>query len=110
MIDYVGQIAIDFDENLDLGLDNHNPLRPSITIDHVENLFIDGEPETIRRSTFPRIEDFQFMSWKSKSKKRSFKKKLKKIVREANELYQEIGREEDQESESLEHEMFEDRM
>ena len=110
MIDYVGQIAMDFDENLDLGLDNHNPLRPSIAIDHVQNLFIDGEPDTIRRRTFPRIEDFSFVSWKSKSKRRSFKKKLKKIVKEANELYQGMQQEEDQEPESLEGEMFEDRM
>ena len=110
MIDYVGQIAMDFDENLDLGLDNHNLLRPSIAIDHVQNLFIDGEPNLITRSTFPRIEDFQFVSWKSKSKRRSFKKKLKKIVREANELYQGMLVEEDYEGESLKEEIFEDRM
>ena len=110
MFDYVGQIAMDFDENLDLGLDNHNPLRPGISIDHVQNLFIDREPDTIRRRTFPRIEDFSFVSWKSKSKRRSFKKKLKKIVKEANELYQEMRQEEVHEGESLDEEMFEDRM
>ena len=110
MFDYVGQIAMDFDENLDLEIDNHNPFRPGISIDHVQNLFIDREPDTIRRRTFPRIEDFSFVSWKSKSKRRSFKKKLKKIVREANELYQGMQEEEDQEPESLEGEMFKDRM
>ena len=108
MIDYLGKIGIDFD--LDLEINNQNLLRPGISIDHVQNLFIDGEPDTITRRTFPRVDDFSFVSWKSKSKRRSFKKKLKKIVREANKLYQGMQQEEDQERESLEEEMFEDRM
>ena len=112
MFDYVGQIEMDFDENPDLDLDinNHNPLLPSISVGHVQNLFIDREPDTIRRSTFPRIKDFSSVSWKSKSKRRSFKKKLKKIVREANELYQGMLIQEDYEGESLDEEIFEDRM
>ena len=110
MFDYVGQIEMDFDENPDLDLDINNPLLPSISIDNVQNLFIDREPDTIRRSTFPRIKDFSSVSWKSKSKRRSFKKKLKKIVREANELYQGMLIQEDYEGESLDEEIFEDRM
>ena len=94
---------MDFDENpdLDLEINNHNPLRPGISIDHAENLFIDREPDAIKRNTFSKVKDFSSVSWKSKSKKRSFKKMLKKIVREANELYQEMRQEEGHERESL---------
>ena len=112
MFDYLGQIGMDFDENPDFDLDinNHNPLRPNISIDQVKNLFIDREPDTIRKHTFLNINNFPFVSWKSKSKRRSFKKKLKKIVKEANELYQKMRLEKGHKGESLEGEMFEDRM
>lgn len=109
---YLDQYGHDLEENLDLPLeiDDHNPLQPSISIDHVQNLCINGEPDAITRSTFPRVDDFRFVSWKSKSKKRSFKKKLKKIVREANELYQKMRLKEGFEGESLDDHIFEDQM
>ena len=101
-VDYKDHPEHLIDHNLQL--DNQNPLQPYIAIDHVQNLIV-NDPETTPNRIFTIAEDLCFVPWKSK--RRSFRKKLKKIAKKADKLCQEMLR---IEAESLDDLRFEDQM
>ena len=93
LLDFLVNLEDDHDNiNMPINLENDYLNQSTINIEHVNNLYLTKKNHTFGNNLFDN-DDFSFTS--SRSKKRSIKKKLKKIMQQAETLYGEITCKED---------------